>query len=149
MPTTTGYETTKKHILRISDIADDLSREYVDPRTGEPYFKYFISAAGVSLGSSGQPDFGSNKGILVMEFEQSENGLPEGFSITEVKETLRQRIGDIPGAERLSLESSFADFGRPISISLFGDDVEQITNCLLYTSPSPRDLSTSRMPSSA
>ena len=27
--------------------------------------------------------------------------------------------------------------------------VEQLTNCLLYTSPSPRDLSTSRMPSSA
>ena len=26
---------------------------------------------------------------------------------------------------------------------------DQITNCLLYTSPSPRDLSTSRMPSSA
>ena len=27
--------------------------------------------------------------------------------------------------------------------------VEQISRCLLYTSPSPRDLSTSRMPSSA
>ena len=26
---------------------------------------------------------------------------------------------------------------------------DQIDNCLLYTSPSPRDLSTSRMPSSA
>ena len=26
---------------------------------------------------------------------------------------------------------------------------EEIKNCLLYTSPSPRDLSTSRMPSSA
>ena len=26
---------------------------------------------------------------------------------------------------------------------------EQRTDCLLYTSPSPRDLSTSRMPSSA
>ena len=26
---------------------------------------------------------------------------------------------------------------------------ETLTNCLLYTSPSPRDLSTSRMPSSA
>ena len=26
---------------------------------------------------------------------------------------------------------------------------EDIYNCLLYTSPSPRDLSTSRMPSSA
>ena len=28
-------------------------------------------------------------------------------------------------------------------------EVEWTTNCLLYTSPSPRDLSTSRMPSSA
>ena len=27
--------------------------------------------------------------------------------------------------------------------------VEQYNDCLLYTSPSPRDLSTSRMPSSA
>ena len=27
--------------------------------------------------------------------------------------------------------------------------IEQLRNCLLYTSPSPRDLSTSRMPSSA
>ena len=27
--------------------------------------------------------------------------------------------------------------------------VEQIANCLLYTSPSPRDISGSRMPSSA
>ena len=28
-------------------------------------------------------------------------------------------------------------------------DVDSIESCLLYTSPSPRDLSTSRMPSSA
>ena len=28
-------------------------------------------------------------------------------------------------------------------------DLDQHSNCLLYTSPSPRDLSTSRMPSSA
>ena len=27
--------------------------------------------------------------------------------------------------------------------------IEQLSDCLLYTSPSPRDLSTSRMPSSA
>ena len=30
-----------------------------------------------------------------------------------------------------------------------GVPTQQYTNCLLYTSPSPRDLSTSRMPSSA
>ena len=32
---------------------------------------------------------------------------------------------------------------------LFRDITTLIKNCLLYTSPSPRDLSTSRMPSSA
>ena len=31
----------------------------------------------------------------------------------------------------------------------YADDFELIGDCLLYTSPSPRDLSTSRMPSSA
>ena len=35
---------------------------------------------------------------------------------------------------------------RPKTIEELFDDVR---NCLLYTSPSPRDLSTSRMPSSA
>ena len=36
-----------------------------------------------------------------------------------------------------------------VSFPLPGTKVEQDTDCLLYTSPSPRDLSTSRMPSSA
>ena len=30
-----------------------------------------------------------------------------------------------------------------------GEEISQLSHCLLYTSPSPRDLSTSRMPSSA
>ena len=41
---------------------------------------------------------------------------------------------------------------HPAQGSLLRDGVErggQYQNCLLYTSPSPRDLSTSRMPSSA
>ena len=33
--------------------------------------------------------------------------------------------------------------------TLFKLEMERIYGCLLYTSPSPRDLSTSRMPSSA
>ena len=37
--------------------------------------------------------------------------------------------------------------GRPESIIIMDDGVG--LSCLLYTSPSPRDLSTSRMPSSA
>ena len=40
----------------------------------------------------------------------------------------------------------------PVLHTEFGASVEELQwfmNCLLYTSPSPRDLSTSRMPSSA
>ena len=36
----------------------------------------------------------------------------------------------------------------PVCTTEFGA-VAQLADCLLYTSPSPRDLSTSRMPSSA
>ena len=38
---------------------------------------------------------------------------------------------------------------NPDLASLSMRDVERVEICLLYTSPSPRDLSTSRMPSSA
>ena len=38
---------------------------------------------------------------------------------------------------------------RPISLEIISWEGGDCCNCLLYTSPSPRDLSTSRMPSSA
>ena len=46
--------------------------------------------------------------------------------------------------------SCIFDRERKVSVDYLGDmDLMLITVCLLYTSPSPRDLSTSRMPSSA
>ena len=38
---------------------------------------------------------------------------------------------------------------RPLFPDEFKNEVQLLPTCLLYTSPSPRDLSTSRMPSSA
>lgn len=125
MPATTGYETTKSHIVRIVDIASDLAEEYIDEETGESYFKYIVSIAGLTVGPAG-PTFGNNQGMVVMEFVQGEDGLPEGFSIRTVQDQLRTRIGEIPGAERLSLSSTFGDFGSPISVALYGKDVKRI-----------------------
>ena len=125
MPATTGYETTKGHVDRMVDIASDLAEEYIDEATGESYFKYIVSIAGISFSPSG-PTFGNNQGMVVMEFVQGENGLPEGFSIRTVQDQLRTRIGEIPGAERLSLNSVFGDFGAPISVALYGKDVARI-----------------------
>ena len=39
--------------------------------------------------------------------------------------------------------------GQAIAIKLASEGANIVVSCLLYTSPSPRDLSTSRMPSSA
>lgn len=125
MPATTGYETTKGHVIRIVDIASDLADEYIDPETSESYFKYIISISGLSIGPTG-PSFGNNQGMVIMEFVQGDNGLPEGFSIREVQDQMRTRIGDIPGAEKLSLTSTFGDFGSPISVSLYGKDIKRI-----------------------
>ena len=48
-----------------------------------------------------------------------------------------------------TLFSSSEFFAFIEKLSIDQDTVLDITDCLLYTSPSPRDLSTSRMPSSA
>jgi len=125
MPATTGYDTTKGHVIRIVDIASDLAEEYVDPETGESYFKYIVSIAGLTISPTG-PTFGNNQGMVIMEFIQGKNGLPEGFSIRKVQDQLRTRIGDIPGAEKLSLSATFGDFGSPISVALYGTDLERI-----------------------
>ena len=52
-----------------------------------------------------------------------------------------------PLAKELGGIPEFDDFD--FALSSCKPDVVSINTCLLYTSPSPRDLSTSRMPSSA
>ena len=58
-------------------------------------------------------------------------------------------VGDGPLREALILETAKRGLDRNIEFLGHREDVARILRCLLYTSPSPRDLSTSRMPSSA
>ncbi len=127
MPPTTSYETTKKHVIQIVDVANRLaaSEQYTSPTSGESYFRYIVSVSGLSFGPTG-PSFGNNKGVVFIEFVQGENGLPPGLSLRTVREQLRQGIGEIPGAEKLSLTSTFGDFGKPLSVSIFGKNDERL-----------------------
>ena len=50
-------------------------------------------------------------------------------------------------AKNVILATGF--YGLPYKMNVKGEDLPKVKHCLLYTSPSPRDLSTSRMPSSA
>ena len=69
--------------------------------------------------------------------------LGDQFDITDV-EIINPILGKEDDADKLSILDVAAtdSTGRRY-------DIEMQTSCLLYTSPSPRDLSTSRMPSSA
>jgi len=75
-----------------------------------------------------------------------------------------QSLGDVQQSVQRLLRTQFRDVSADVSLSrlrtvrvyVVGDvnhpgpyDVSSLSTCLLYTSPSPRDLSTSRMPSSA
>ena len=60
----------------------------------------------------------------------------DSATLRENTVSLARNIGYVPQSRRAARAN----------ISFF---VEGFNNCLLYTSPSPRDLSTSRMPSSA
>ena len=48
-----------------------------------------------------------------------------------------------------SLIDSINYYGKKLEIDIANPSSDKYLICLLYTSPSPRDLSTSRMPSSA
>ena len=66
--------------------------------------------------------------------------------IVQVKPRYTKENGGHPELQEIIVqhESVYAEI-----ITLVVNQIDRFRSCLLYTSPSPRDLSTSRMPSSA
>jgi len=92
----------------------------------------FISADLV-LKAAEQLDLATGSTVPVQE------GLGHGRRFAEERESRLEVVFDPTG--KLGTTGAFDDFLRYFR--------SRFENCLLYTSPSPRDLSTSRMPSSA
>ena len=67
-----------------------------------------------------------------------------GAGMMDAKEALKETNGDFDAAVKYLREKGLAD-----SKKRSDREANQGTICLLYTSPSPRDLDLSRMPSSA
>ena len=88
---------------------------------------------------------------------QIEGALSEGQKVVVLEDLVStggSSLAAVDTLRRLNIEVlgllSIFNYGFPIAQQNFIDKaVELIYLCLLYTSPSPRDLSTSRMPSSA
>ena len=66
--------------------------------------------------------------------------LPNNSNIEKVRDILSKIISEKHSKSNLE--------NLPKTAAFFSEK-DEVVNCLLYTSPSPRDLSTSRMPSSA
>ena len=82
------------------------------------------------------------------------------FSIVDVVSKLQEKLinrhphvfGDVELESAEDVEKQWEEIKKQESSESIFDDIDQklpSITCLLYTSPSPRDLSTSRMPSSA
>ena len=90
---------------------------------------------------------------LVSSGENKQSQYKKGREIDGVILSKFDTVDDKVGA---ALSMTYAT-GKPILFVGVGQkyphlkklNIDQVINCLLYTSPSPRDLSTSRMPSSA
>ena len=79
------------------------------------------------------------------------------WPFVEAKKLLRERKSNIEKKNKIVLQTGYGPSGLP-HIGTFGEvarttmivnALDHLTDCLLYTSPSPRDLVLSRMPSSA
>ena len=97
------------------------------------------------------------KGYVLFETGYGPSGLPHIGTFGEVLRTTMVRrafevISDIP--TKLICFSDDLDGMRKVpgnvpEQKMLAEHIQKPLTCLLYTSPSPRDLSTSRMPSSA
>ena len=87
-------------------------------------------------------------------FESFQNGVAYGWARYGEGDVTYSLVADCVGSwasqkiEVHSLTTHNVGIQQPIFLPLHREDKYKLT-CLLYTSPSPRDLSTSRMPSSA
>ena len=93
----------------------------------------------------------NTQGSFVYSFS-AENRIPKNHPLRAIKDLADSALA------RLDLDSAYSTTGRPsvppevllkarLLMSLFS--IRSVRSCLLYTSPSPRDATLSRMPSSA
>ena len=152
--------------LRGSDSIDFLKvkaavRSKLDCFVEEPEFQELFSFV-INLGAENGPFIGEllDFGSRFVDQKQRQLRLHAFVEINKVSNHCpRTKIAALKRAYRKkpsyglcpSPETKFhtADFGHIVRLEELLHYFHSYCNCLLYTSPSPRDLSTSRMPSSA
>ncbi len=121
MPSTAGFIETNRQIEHMVAAAKELQEEYRNPETGESVIEYIVSFAGVTL----EGQLKSNTGLVAFEVQAPE--IRGDIPTSSMAEQWRKKIGTIPGAEKLSIQSKIANAGRPLAIQLRGNDDKQLS----------------------
>lgn len=120
MPDTTGFETTQKHIKTISDQVHALQEKYRDPDTGISIIRHTYSTVGSDQNII-KPSVGTVSAELIGPEERHID-----VKASEIAREVRQLVGDIPGAEKLSVIAELARSGEPINVELSGSDQNKV-----------------------
>ena len=104
------------------------------------------AAFGIPIIESCKPD-GSLQSLVLCPTRELAVQVAEEMSKLQGKKSLK--IETVYGGTDLEKQAKLLDKGVDVIVGTPGRVIDMSKSCLLYTSPSPRDLSTSRMPSSA
>ena len=127
MPEGTPAEETARTMQRIDRALDEVSREAlargeIDPVAHKGLFVGFFTLTGGPNPES--TSFGSNIGSMIVELAKSEIRDSNSF---EVAEAWREKVGELPGARRLTFTASAGGpVGLPVDIRLTGPDFVQL-----------------------
>ena len=111
-------------------------RYRVTPRKRVALVRYLYALAGQPIPGSSLLDIGCGHGVDCIAAALLGASYVVGIDKDDIGISHMQRV-----------LSSLQQAGREVNVTPMQLDISE--GCLLYTSPSPRDLSTSRMPSSA
>ena len=104
------------------------------------------------LGTGACPSCGSQVSVAVSidEIATEEDSIP---GLDDIADAIGPGEGELNKAENLPFgmgaKAEFIGSSLPFGVGSFSNNVTEVAICLLYTSPSPRDVEESRMPSSA
>ena len=152
-----GYQTLSAIIEAGFQLGDRLLYLHVPMLRGDDIADLQLQLNSLGF-DAGQVDgiFGPDTSKALIEFQRNIGLTADGISGLETVQEIRQLAGRSTGLtpvaqvrELEKLRNSRPNLdGRRIAIGHFGD-CGALATCLLYTSPSPRDRTRSRMPSSA
>ena len=127
MPSNSGFIVTNKQIQHMVGAAKSLQDDYRNPETGESVIEYVVSFSGVTITGG----LASNTGLVAFEVQAPE--VRGDISIANLADQWREKIGVIPGAEKLTIQSKIADAGRAIQVDLRGGSIAELKEITIQT----------------